>query len=168
MKRAEKNLMLVAFLSILGFGYQNCAPSNHADLASVASNEIPALGDKVTAKQMTTLARKLKDVDATKPYSIQEIESGGVTLKEYVTADGVVFAVTWRGLSNPNLSQLLGTYYSDYRAEKARVPRQKGMRLENIRTSQVVVKRAGHMRDLQGQAYDVRLFPEGFTTGDLK
>lgn len=160
--------MLVAFLSILGFGYQNCAPSNQADFASVAPKQIPALGDKVTKKQMTTLARKLKDVDSAKPYSIQEIESGGVTLKEYVTSDGVIFAVTWRGLSHPNLAQLLGSYYSDYRAEKARVPRQKGMRLENVQTSQVVVKRAGHMRDLQGQAYDARLFPDGFKTEDLK
>jgi len=170
MKRAEKNLILVAFLSILGFGYQNCAQSvgQTATLASVAPASIPALGDKVTPQKMATFARKLKDADSSKPYSIQEIVMSGSTVKEYVTQDGVIFAVTWRGLSNPDLSQLLGTYYSDYRAEKARVPRKKGMRFENTETSQVVVRRAGHMRDLQGQAYDARLFPVGFTVEDLQ
>lgn len=155
---------------MLGFSYQNCAQSvsGEAVLASVAPSQVPALGEKVTTKQMANVARKLKSADTNKPYSVQEIVSNGVTLKEYVTDDGVIFGVTWRGLSHPDLSQLLGSYYSDYKAEKARMPRKKGLRMENVQASQVVVRRAGHMRDLQGQAYDERLFPAGFKIEDLQ
>lgn len=171
MKRSEKNLILVAILSLLGFGYQNCAQSNHtaaAEKVDMSSTSIPSLGTQVNVKQMATLARVLKNADTDKPYSVHEIETTGSTLKEYVTNDGVVFAVSWRGLSQPDLSQILGNYYSDYQAEKSRHARVRGMRIENVETSQLVVRRAGHMRDLQGQAYDARLFPEGFSVEDIQ
>jgi hypothetical protein len=168
LNRAEKNLILVAVLAILSFAYQNCAQSDHSQQAHVTAEEVPALGEKVTGRRMATLAQTLKEADPVAPYSIHEIELSGVKLREYVTPEGVVFAVTWRGFGNPDLSQLLGSYYSDYRAAKSHKKRSKGRQFEKVETPQLIVRRAGHMRDLHGQAYDVRLFPKGFTAEDLQ
>ena len=37
-------------------------------------------------------------------YSVQESTLGGVAVREYVLPNGVVFAVTWRGIKHPDLS----------------------------------------------------------------
>ncbi|NDG83863.1 MAG: DUF2844 domain-containing protein, partial [Proteobacteria bacterium] len=39
-------------------------------------------------------------------YSIHEIESDSVHLKEYVSQDGIVFAITWDGNRHPDLEPL--------------------------------------------------------------
>jgi hypothetical protein len=174
MKRSETNLILVAILSLIGFGYQNCAQSNQSAGGAgidMASSEIPPLGSQVDPQQMASMARVLKSASSSSSsssYTVQELETPGATVKEYVSGDGVIFAITWRGLANPDLSQLLGTYFSDYKTEKARQGRVHGARMERVETSNLTVRRAGHMRDLQGQAYDVRLFPAGFSVEDLQ
>src|SRR5512143_863428 len=47
-------------------------------------------------------------------YSVQEIISDSATIREYISPTGVVFAVAWNGLTNPDLTPLLGSFAGEY------------------------------------------------------
>lgn len=170
MKKSVSSLLIITVFVFLSLAYQDCAPSSssssQASTSVVVSGTPTALGEQASLA-VKGLAKKMQSLSGAS-YSVQQIQVGGSTVSEYVDDNGVVFALTWRGLSFPDLSQLLGSYYGNYQQEKARVGRAHGVRVENIETAQLVVRRSGHMRDLHGQAYDARLFPQGFQVGDLQ
>lgn len=101
-------------------------------------------------------------------YTVHELPGSINTVKEYVSSDGVVFAVTWRGMKAPDLSQLLGTYYSEYRAQKDSMPHQPGRQPVTIKTSNIVMIPGGHGRDLYGLAYVPALIPSGVNTSEVQ
>ena len=50
-------------------------------------------------------------------YAVHQLTAAtGVGVKEYVSAAGKVFAVSWKGPVPPALQQLFGSYYSQYAA----------------------------------------------------
>lgn len=101
-------------------------------------------------------------------YTVYKLESNGITIKEYVTLDGKVFAVRWKGLSQPDLKTLFGAYYTEFEnADKKRVKR-RSHRSVSIRTSKIVVLRSGRMMDLHGLAYVPELVPPGINPKRLK
>jgi hypothetical protein len=91
-------------------------------------------------------------------YSIQQITApdGGV-VDEYVSPSGIVFAVSWRTRTMPNLAQLLGSYFPQMRqaSQSSRI-RRRGL---IVRTNQLVVESGGHMRAFHGRAYIPALLP---------
>ena len=50
---------------------------------------------------------------------VHEISTARMTVREYVNADGTIFAVTWKGWSEPDLDQLLGPYAKAVRREQS-------------------------------------------------
>lgn len=74
----------------------------------------------------------------------------GVTLRAYASADGTVFGLAWHGISPPDLRQLLGSHYEEYRAAAQQVRRRGPV---TITAGDLVVQLGGHMRDLHGRAY---------------
>jgi uncharacterized protein DUF2844 len=94
-------------------------------------------------------------------FSVHQITTkSGITVKEFVSAGGVVFGISWRGPVFPDLSQLLGTYFPQFqRAASAQAPYHR--RHLMIHTAQLVVETGGHMRDLRGRAYLPALLPAG-------
>ena len=103
---------------------------------------------------------------ASASYTVQELDLDGTVVREFVTNDGVVFAIAWRGLSRPDLSQLLGSYYGTYKAARAALPR--AQRQSVVQSNNLVVRHGGHMRDLRGQAVLSNLVPDGVSVGDLQ
>jgi Protein of unknown function (DUF2844) len=101
-------------------------------------------------------------------YTVQQIESAAVTVREYISSSGIVFAVAWSGLVNPDLTQLLGSYSDEYREAQRQMPRTHGKRTQQVKTSRVVVETWGHMRHLQGRAYAPALVPQGVTIDEIK
>ncbi|HEX9136747.1 MAG TPA: DUF2844 domain-containing protein [Nitrospirota bacterium] len=98
-------------------------------------------------------------------YTIQEITTSDLTVREYVSGD-TVFAVAWRGRRPPNLVSLLGAYFQEYQEASAAAAstgplRRKGTR---IQAPHVVVETGGHARDVRGRAYLPSLLPPGVTT----
>ncbi len=91
----------------------------------------------------------------------------GTVVNEYLASGGTVFAVSWRGLRPPDLSQLLGAYYSEYQTamnvDRTRAERRHIL----VNTGHMVFESGGHMRDLRGSAYVPELMPAGLTVGDL-
>lgn len=100
-------------------------------------------------------------------YTVQEIsQTRGhrkMRILEYVLPDGTVFAVSWRGTGQPDLSVLLGSSFASYQqaaAVQGSHP-QRGRGFERIRAGSLVVEKFGPMRDLRGWAYLLDKLPEG-------
>jgi hypothetical protein len=91
----------------------------------------------------------------------------GTVVNEYVSAEGKVFAVTWKGASMPDLSQTLGSYFEQYKAAAAAAPAAGHHHLA-VRQDDLVVISGGHMRAWSGKAYVPSLLPPNFSVGDIK
>lgn len=101
-------------------------------------------------------------------FTVHELATGGTTVREYVSADGLVFAVAWSGLSQPALEPLLGSYAAEYQAAAAATARVRGRRAQQVTGPNLVVERWGHMRDLHGRAYAPALLPGGVSLDDIQ
>lgn len=101
-------------------------------------------------------------------YTIQEIVSDSTTIREYISPGGIVFAVAWNGLTNPDLTTLLGSYTNEYQDALQKTPHEKGRRVYRIKASRLVVEKWGHMRNLQGRAYVPSLIPSGVSINAIK
>ncbi len=101
-------------------------------------------------------------------YTVQEMVSATTTVREYVSPDGIVFAVAWNGISNPDLSQLLGSYAADYHQALQQTRRIAGQRHLQVKADRVVVEKWGHMRNLQGRAYAPALLPKGVNVDEIR
>lgn len=100
-------------------------------------------------------------------YAIHEIQTpAGTTVREYVSRQGMVFAIAWRGPLMPDLRQALGRYFDRYAA--AASAKRAGRRPVAIRESDLVVQSGGHMRSFSGRAYLPQLLPQGVTLEELQ
>lgn len=100
-------------------------------------------------------------------YQMQEMTSETTAIREFLTPEGVVFAIAWNGLIRPDLSQLLGSYHQEYRTALSKQQRKRGHRLTQVKSNRVVVETWGHMRNLQGRAYLPGLVPQGVNLDEI-
>lgn len=135
-----------------------------------AHNAGATLGERVesVAKDRKALSAVRRSTTTGPNYTVHESASDATTIREYVNASGIVFAVAWNGFMHPDLTQLLGSYASDYQQAKRQQPRRRGQRRLQVTGDQVVVQTWGHMRSLQGRAYVPSLVPAGVDIHDLK
>lgn len=93
-------------------------------------------------------------------YTINEIPAaGGGTIKEYVSTQGVVFAVTWRTPMMPNLQRLLGASFPAFE-QAAIASRSQGRRGPlNIERADLVLQSSGQLGDFRGRAFVPGLMP---------
>jgi len=112
----------------------------------------------------------LKGVDLVTPtanYDLHEIKAAtGTTVREYVSRQGTVFAVTWEGRTTPDLEQLLGSSYSRYLAE-ARTHRM-GHHLLSINTPDLVASVVRLQRSSIGHVHLPALVPAGVAVAELR
>jgi hypothetical protein len=101
-------------------------------------------------------------------YTVEEVVADATTVREYVSPSGIVFGVAWNGYAYPDLTQLLGSYWGEYRDARKNAPRVHGRRSQRISTDDVVVETWGRMRDLQGRAYVPALIPSGVSIDEIK
>jgi Protein of unknown function (DUF2844) len=99
-------------------------------------------------------------------YAIHEMQSPGTTLREFVGADGKVFAVSWNGPGNPDLRQVLGTYYAHYEAGLAATPH--SHRQVTISQADLVFQNSGRQRAFSGRAWVPAMLPQNFSVDDIK
>jgi Protein of unknown function (DUF2844) len=94
-------------------------------------------------------------------YTVHEISApDGMVVKEYVSSGGVVFGVSWRGRTMPDLQNLLGSYFPEFQQAAESAPRRRALA---VRTDRLVVESSGHMRAFRGRAYVPSLLPSGVT-----
>ena len=119
-------------------------------------------------KDMSAIKATRRAVKSMPGYTVHEMASGALTLREYVSPDGIVFGIAWNGLLNPDLNHFLGAYYGQYHEAKRQMPRVHGRRSIRVRTNGLVVERWGHMRSLHGRAYVPALLPEGVNAAEIR
>ncbi len=96
-------------------------------------------------------------------YTVQEtLTPTGTTIRQYYSANGVVFGVAWQGPWQPDLRQLFGAYFDPYVSalQAARKTRRERGRV-SVDDGNVVVHITGHQRAFSGMAYVPQLLPAG-------
>jgi Protein of unknown function (DUF2844) len=132
-----------------------CAPA----LAALGGNATSVEADR--AKMKGTL-RTTPTVD----YTVHEIQtSSGIVVREYASAEGKVFAVSWRGPGMPNLPQLLGGYAAQL-AQARGAPHYDHHHL-NVATADVVMQQTAHLHSFFGRAWVPALVPQNFSLNDI-
>jgi len=103
-------------------------------------------------------------------YNLHEIQaSTGVTVREYVSTAGKVFAVTWKGPFHPDLRQVLGAYFDQYeQAAQAQIATRRGRGPLLIQQPGLVVQISGHMKAFVGKAYVPGMMPAGVHVEDIQ
>jgi hypothetical protein len=95
-------------------------------------------------------------------YELHQISApDGTVVREYVSQEGTVFGVSWQGPAMPNLSQLLGSYVTDFQRASQSPHARRGPLV--VRTERVVIESGGHMRAFHGRAYVPSLIPNNLT-----
>jgi hypothetical protein len=156
MKLNRQRRRLVALLFIGNLGLPLAAQS--------------ALGDAQGALEAERLQLRASAQTVPGPvYSVMELQTAlGVTIREFLRADGTVFAVSWIGPFKPDLRQLLGRYFAAFenapRADRAHRSRTHS----HITLPEVVVYSDGRPRAFAGLAYVPALLPTGVDPAGLK
>jgi hypothetical protein len=136
----------------------------HPNISHAVLGEIAESANSVSRMPSGFSARS----EIRESFSVRTTQSDTTTVREFISPSGVVFAVAWSGIAQPDLSILLGTYNGEYESALKGSMRQRGRRSRSIRTDRVVVEHWGHMRSLSGRAYDPSLIPGGVSLGDIQ
>lgn len=95
-------------------------------------------------------------------YRVHEISRGdGTLVKEYVSLEGKVFGVSWKGPTLPDLSQLLGSNFAEFQSSVH--PHAGRRKATVVHNNNLMVESTGHTRAFQGRAYLKSLLPPGVT-----
>ena len=111
-----------------------------------------------------------RTMKAAESYTMHEIQAAnGTVVREYLSAEGKVFAIAWHGPWIPDMHQLLGSYFDQYaQANQA----QKGVRMRRgpilINQPGLVVQIGGHPRAFTGRAYVPEMLPSGVDAGNIQ
>ncbi|MBC7620502.1 MAG: DUF2844 domain-containing protein [Candidatus Saccharibacteria bacterium] len=102
-------------------------------------------------------------------YTVHEAQlETGTVVREYASASGQVFAVTWRGPVLPDLNQWLGGYFGAFKqgADQLRLSGRRGAPI-NLVQEGLVVQSNGRMRNFFGHAYVPALVPPSLEINDV-
>jgi hypothetical protein len=100
-------------------------------------------------------------------YEVREITTpAGTRVREYLSAGGQVFALSWQGPVQPDLRSMLGSYYGRY-AEAVKAPHAGGHRHLTVELPGLVVQSNGRMRAFYGRAWDPTLLPPNFSADEI-
>jgi hypothetical protein len=126
------------------------------DTASIQADQLHMQGSRTTK--------------AAESYTVHEIQATtGTVVKEYLSPQGKVFAVAWNGPRMPDLRQVLGSYFEQYRAA---VHSPSGPRMVRrpvmIDQPGLVVQIGGRIGAFSGRAYVPEMLPAGVRAEDLQ
>ena len=102
-------------------------------------------------------------------YTVHEAQlETGTVVREYASASGQVFAVTWRGPVLPDLNQWLGGYFGVFKqgTDQSRLAGRRGASV-NLVQEGLVVQSNGRMRNFFGHAYVPALVPPSIEINDV-
>lgn len=147
--------LLGAALGLVALAATPAGASLGADRSSVEADRIAFRG----ALSTTSTASGLEIQEITTP--------AGVHVREYLSAEGKVVALSWQGPVRPDLRQVLGSYYARY-AQAVSAPHVGGHRHLTVRQPGLVVESNGRMRAFYGRAWDPDNLPPGFSVADIR
>jgi hypothetical protein len=123
--------------------------------AALGGNEESVVADQSKFKAERT-------VTAQGRYNVHAISrADGTLIREYVSPAGTVFGVSWKGPALPDLSQLLGASFAEFKNSLRSGPGRR--RIAVVRSGDLVVESTGHARGFYGRAYLNSTLPSGVT-----
>ncbi|MGP8034699.1 MAG: DUF2844 domain-containing protein [Steroidobacteraceae bacterium] len=126
-------------------------------------------GDVASVEADRTQLQGALAVSSAGGYEVREITTvGGGVVREYLTADGKVFALSWHGPTIPDLRQLLGAYYARYVQGAAAASHAGGHRHFTVTQPGLVLESSGRLRAFTGRAWDPQLLPQSFSADDIR
>ena len=128
-----------------------------------------ALGDNVTSVNNDKAHMKgtLRSV-ATQHYVKHEIQvPSGQVVREFVSPSGSVFGVAWEGPFQPDLHQLLGSYFEPVK-QAVTAQQRHGHGPIFVETSGFVFQQGGHARSFHGRAYVPAMVPQGVDVTEIQ
>ncbi|WP_229214699.1 DUF2844 domain-containing protein [Duganella sp. HH101] len=134
----------------------------YAALGSSPSN----FGTTPVRQGARTLAAAGSGSTAVYTVSQSTLDSGTV-VREYMNAEGVVFAVSWNGPALPDLRTLLGDKFAVLSNTAAKRPKAGHSQLA-VEQQDVVIVSGGHMRAYAGHAWIPGALPAGFDTSVIE
>jgi hypothetical protein len=133
-----------------------------------------ALGGDVTSVEADRQQMKAtRTVRTQGNYSVHEITTPyGTVVREYVSPDGKVFGVAWRGPFLPNFQQILGDNYGKFAQAAQNVRSAQPRRSRNapltVEQQDLVMHSGGHTRAYVGHAYVPGMIPQGVDATDIR
>ena len=120
-------------------------------------------GDAASIQDDQIRLRGARTMRAAGSYTVHEIQAeNGTTVREYISADGKVFAVGWNGPWFPDLKQILGNYFDQYsRARLAQTTSRMRRGPVLVNEPGLIVQIGGHVRAFAGRAYVPEMLPSG-------
>ena len=101
-------------------------------------------------------------------YQVLKISTAaGISVREYLDKDGIVFAVSWNGPVPPDLQRLLGEHFTTYAAALAAVDHPGVRRSLRVESSGLILELGGHLRAYAGRAYLAALIPGGIPAAEF-
>jgi hypothetical protein len=140
-------------------------------MLSTASPMWAALGGDAASIQADQIHMQgTRRMIAAESYTEHEIQGAtGTVVREYVSADGKVFAVAWHGPWLPDMRQILGTYFEQYaQAVQSESSGRMGRRPVKVEQPGLVVQIGGHIRAFAGRAYIPDMLPSGMRVEDIQ
>ena len=139
--------------------------------AAPMSSAFAALGESAASIENDRAA--MKGEGHSKPgkgYSLETITTAGLTITEYVSSDGVVFAVTWKGTGAPDLRLLFGSYFDEYQEGLIELQNKKSRARKPLmlKTARLVVERIGSSRSTWGRAFVPALVPPAISPEEIQ
>ncbi len=131
---------------------------------------LAALGgnvDSITHDQSSSRAQ-LRAV-VSNGYTIHSLlTEAGINVREYVSSQGIVFAIAWDGPNLPDLQQLLGNYFPQF-SQAMSQRRASGIRGPvALNDNDLVVESSGHLRAFKGRAYVPSLLPPQVSIAEIQ
>ncbi|MFI5183421.1 MAG: DUF2844 domain-containing protein [Vicinamibacteria bacterium] len=141
-----------------------------AALVSPSSALASLGGDVATVEADRDEMQGSRTISASRSYSVHELKAPtGTVIREFVSPDGIVFAVAWQGPFMPNLRQLLGDYFEPFsEAAQAQRAHRPGRRPMLVQGAGFVVESGGPMRALFGRAYIPDRLPAAMDEGGIQ
>jgi len=130
-------------------------------MPSISHAELGVNPDSVLTEQKEFNSQLTKNSQNGVMIYTQTLPSGTV-VKQYASATGVIFALSWSGPNLPNLQALLGNYFKDYLAA---IKQSRGA--ISVNTKNLVIQSTGMMGAFQGYALLPKQAPIDFNSVSL-
>jgi len=99
----------------------------------------------------------------------ESTDANQISVRQYVSSSGQVYAVSWDGPAMPDVAVLLGTWFDRYRQEaSAALPNATGLHSSRVSGSDLMVETAVRLRNFNGRAWLPNALPAGVTAADIE
>ena len=124
-------------------------------------------GDSTSVQADVVRMRGALRITPNPGFTVHEISfSSGTVVREYLSPDDRVFAVSWRGSGIPDLRQMLGGYYDQF-AQAASTAHRGNHHHLTIERPGLIVQSSGHLRTYFGRAWAPDLLPPNFSVASI-